>query len=130
LNVEQYPDVTPNGAPRTREFISRRIDTLKLEMDDITQKIDSAKRLARAKGIYCDPEWLTALEASKRRRGTAIQSLQREMAVARKRENQADARVFERLFMNHAKQLLDKETYLEIVARARADKQMEMGVEA
>ena len=113
-----YPDVTPRGVPRTREFLSHRIDTLKSEMDDIKAKLDLAKRTARSQGGYCDPEWLTSLEAAKRRRGTAIQSLQRELSIARKRENEAEARIFERCFMRAARLLLDQESYSRLMAKA------------
>jgi hypothetical protein len=115
LKMEDYPEVTPSGVPRTREFLIKRIDTLKAELDDIQQKIDLAKRTARSSGVYCDPEWLTNLEAARRRRGTAIASLEREIPLARKREQLADSQRFERLFMLHAKAVLDEATYFRII---------------
>lgn len=81
MSDDIYPDVTPHGVPRTKAFLANRIDTLKSEMDDISAKIDRAKRTAKATGVYCDPDWLTDLEAAKRRRGTAIQSLQLELGA-------------------------------------------------
>jgi hypothetical protein len=104
-----------------------QLNKLQSDKDAIQGQLDTARRLARAEGIFADREWLRSAETARRAKGRQIQQLQIALGKAIKAEraeNYAAHEVkdvsFVRRFIHVARAILPTSQYEMLLNATRA----------
>ncbi len=105
--------------------IRQQLAQLQAEKDQITTKIDEARRKAHATGVFADPKWLTSAEHARRLRGREIGKLQVALSEALRKgkaevhsAQQQRVSQFERQFMAQARAILPPALYQQVLMQA------------
>lgn len=102
----------------TREELIELQGQLSRQLRDVKLLIDTAKRRARADGVYMPPDELAALE---RRRGSLVGFMQKAAGeLTRRRTQRQQGGSFQHWFTEAARELLDPEFFERVTEHAHA----------
>lgn len=97
----------------TVEKIESSIIAVVNDITRIKMQLEMAKSDA-ANGIYSDPVWFRSATFALRKKGAEHQALLKELSKIKAEQRQAQAKRFERLFVDEARRLLPVELFREV----------------
>lgn len=98
-------------------------DRISFELARVKEQIGRAKAEAASSGVYSDSDWFHRASTAMRMMGRDHQLLLSELGSRRKAGRVMHNAVIERQFVEAAREMIDKETFIEIMnaAKARAE---------
>ena len=95
--------------------VENKMDRVDLDLISIKAQIDEAKGDAKAFSEYSNPQWWSSVNSAARHKGLQRQKLQRQLGDLNSRIKALSAMGFEKLFIDCARDLLDRDTFTEII---------------
>jgi hypothetical protein len=123
------PSITLDELISVKAVVSERISDIRRSVDSIKSQLESAKSRQAATGSYADHEWWIRANDALRHHGLSYQDHCRALGnINRRIKELSHERTIttpvcrERAFIDHARAVLPKETYMEIWSRVGIDR--------